>query len=373
MKIVFDHQIFCQQSYGGISRYFIRLSQGLLALNEDIEVVAPIHRNRYLKELPDSLVNGVELKRFPPKTSRLALLLNHYLSILKFQNLAVDVLHETYYSAKSVCPQNTGRVITVYDMIHEKYSSNFLPNDPAIKFKQSSIDRADHVICISQSTKNDLCALFDVPTDKISVVHLGFDKFQISPSKHESIRCISRPFLLYVGSRGGYKNFESLLKAVALNPSLKNTFDVVAFGGGEFTADEQFLISRLGFSLKSVRQVGGGDEVLGLLYRNASAFVYPSLYEGFGLPPLEAMAHDCPVVTSNSSSMPEVVGNAGAYFDPLIIEEQSQAIEKVVFDNNYRDSLIHSGRKRLPLFSWERCALETQAVYKKVLANKDKI
>ncbi|MFM2275738.1 MAG: hypothetical protein RL211_1610 [Pseudomonadota bacterium] len=372
MKIVFDHQIFTQQSYGGISRYFVRLAQGLLALGHQADVVAPIHRNRYLKDLPAQHVHGLQLERFPPKTGRLFMLANDHLSKLKMGNIGADLLHETYYSAKPVSTAVKRRVISVYDMIHEKYPANFSAVDPAIRFKRLAVDRADHVICISHSTKNDLCALFRVPEHKVSVVHLGYEKFNQRPDAAAALPAgqIVRPFLLYVGSRGGYKNFDRMLKAVASRPALKNDFDVLAFGGGAFNAAEQALITTLGFAPNAVRQVGGDDAVLGSLYAQAHAFVYPSVYEGFGLPPLEAMAHDCPVVTSNSSSMPEVVGNAGAYFDPLDIEAQAEAICSVAFDEQRRSELIALGRQRLPLFSWERCALETQAVYQKVLQAK---
>lgn len=373
MKIAFDHQIFTQQSYGGISRYFVRLMQGLIALGHQADVIAPIHRNRYLKDLPPERVHGVELDRFPPKTGRLMMIVNDQLSKLNTRGMRLDVLHETYYGAQPLYPSAKGRVITVYDMIHEKYAANFSTNDPAIRHKRLAVDRADHVICISHSTKSDLCALFDVPEYKVSVVHLGFEKFkqQIYSTKTQSNAHRKRPFLLYVGSRGGYKNFNSMLKAVASRPSLKDGFDVVAFGGGVFNASELGLIAALGFAPQEVLQVGGGDEVLGSLYAHAAAFVYPSLYEGFGLPPLEAMAHDCPVVSSNSSSMPEVVGNAGEYFDPLDIEAQSDAICRVVFDAQRRNQLIETGRQRLPLFSWDRCARETQVVYQQVLRNKE--
>lgn len=372
MKIIFDHQVFTQQSYGGISRYFVRLMQGLIALGHQTDVIAPIHRNRYLKDLPPERVHGVELERFPPKTGRLMMVVNDQLSKLKMCEMFPDVFHETYYGAQSLCPSAKGRVITVYDMIHEKYTANFSTKDPAIRYKRLAVDRADHVICISHSTKNDLCSLFDVPEHKVSVVHLGFEKFEqwINASQTLSTAKQQRPFLLYVGSRGGYKNFARMLKAVACRPALQGAFDVVAFGGGVFNSAELNLIDTLGFAPQAVRQVGGGDEVLGSLYADAAAFVYPSVYEGFGLPPLEAMAHNCPVITSNSSSMPEVVGNAGEYFDPLDIEAQSDAICRVVFDAQRRSKLIELGRQRLPLFSWDRCALETQAVYQQVLGNK---
>jgi glycosyltransferase involved in cell wall biosynthesis len=234
MKIVFDHQIFTQQSYGGISRYFVRLAQGLLALGHQADVVAPIHRNRYLKDLPAQRVHGVELERFPRKTGRLFMLANDLLSKIDMRNRDADLLHETYYSAKPVCTAVKGRVITVYDMIHEKYPANFSAKDPAVRYKCLAVDRADHVICISHSTKNDLCALFGVPQHKVSVVHLGFEKFNQRPDAGLALLACKevRPFLLYVGSRGGYKNFDRMLRAVASRPALKTTFDVLAFGGG---------------------------------------------------------------------------------------------------------------------------------------------
>jgi glycosyltransferase involved in cell wall biosynthesis len=373
MKIVFDHQIFTQQSYGGISRYFVRLVQGLLALGHQADVVAPIHRNRYLKDLPAQRVHGVEFARFPSKSGRLVMLANDQLSKLKMRNMGADLLHETYYTDRPVRASVKGRVITMHDMIHEKFAAEFPVGDTTSKKKRLSVARADHVICISHSTKNDLCALFDIPEYKVSVVYHGFEKFEQRPDASSPLLAgkAARPFLLYVGSRGGYKNFFRMLKAVAARQALKNAVDVLAFGGGEFNSAELALITTLGFAPQAVRQVGGDDAVLGRLYAQARAFVYPSVYEGFGLPPLEAMAHDCPVVTSNSSSMPEVVGNAGAYFDPLDIDAQAEAICSVVFDEQRRSGLIELGRQRLPLFSWERCSLETQAVYQKVHQAKE--
>lgn len=372
MKIVFDHQTFTLQSYGGISRYFVRLMQGLLALGHQADVIAPVHRNRYLKDLPPARVHGFELERFPPNTSRLFMLVNNRLSKFKLQNMNADILHETYYSDKLLCPKAKGHVITVHDMIHEKYASEFSFWDQTADLKRMAVARADHVICISHSTKKDLCEIFDAPHHKVSVVHHGFEKFEqialIAPAL--TTDTAKRPYLLFVGSRGGYKNFARMLKAVSARLSLQSALNVIAFGGGAFNAAELALISSLGFKTDTVRQVGGGDEVLGHLYAKAAAFVYPSVYEGFGLPPLEAMAHNCPVVTSNSSSMPEVVGDAGEYFDPLDIDAQGDAICRVVFDGERRNQLIKLGRQRLLMFSWERCAVETQAVYQQVLQTK---
>ena len=141
---------------------------------------------------------------------------------------------------------------------------------------------------------------------------------------------------------------------------------IVAFGGGEFTSRELFEINELGFKDGFVQQLEGSDEILASLYSNAICFVYPSLYEGFGLPPLEAMAAGCPVVSSNTSSIPEVVNKAAVYFDPNNIDEMCSAIEMVVLDESIRSKLVQLGLENIKLFSWQKCAIETLDIYKKI-------
>jgi glycosyltransferase involved in cell wall biosynthesis len=140
---------------------------------------------------------------------------------------------------------------------------------------------------------------------------------------------------------------------------------VVAFGGGAFTPAESERVCALGLRPEQVRHMDGTDSLLHRLYHQASALVYPSLYEGFGLPPLEAMARGCPVVSSKTSSMPEVVGDAGELVDPGIPESIAAGIERVVFDSDRRQSLVRSGYERYRVFSWKRCAEETRQVYRR--------
>jgi glycosyltransferase involved in cell wall biosynthesis len=140
----------------------------------------------------------------------------------------------------------------------------------------------------------------------------------------------------------------------------------MAFGGGAFSAAESRLIRRLRLDQDTVRQFSGGDNVLCELYANASAFVYPSLYEGFGFPPLEAMSHGCPVVSSNTSSMPEVIGHAAKFFDPTSTEDIKEAIEAVVYSDQLRLALIETGNRQFKQFSWRKCAAKTLSLYEKV-------
>lgn len=367
MRIAFDYQTFVWQSYGGISRYFARLAQGLLNLEQQVEIFAPLHRNCYLSSLPQGTVNGRFINQFPPKTARLFIAYNYLNSRYKIENWKPEVVHETYYSCIGTAPKHCKSVITVYDMIHELYPNEFSVRDSTTEVKKRAIERADHIICISENTKQDLMHLHRTSASKISVVHLGFDQFIENVGDHAEnklpLSSSVKPFLLYVGQRGGYKNFSGLLKAVASSTRLLREFDIVAFGGGPFSSSELVLISSLGFAVNQVKQICGNDALLGGYYSTARAFVYPSLYEGFGIPPLEAMAHRCPVISSHTSSMPEVIGSAAEFFNPLEVDDISRAIEDVVYSIDRSEKLLKAGTEQLLNFSWNKCAKETLSVY----------
>lgn len=367
MRIAFDYQIFSLQACGGISRYITRLAEYLFAMEQEVKVLAPLHCNEYMALLPASLRYGRRISRDASKAMRLTLPYNHLVCRHKITGWNPDVVHETYFSAFDA-KSNIPTVLTVYDMVHERFPTQFSSFNRLSEYKRKAVQRADHVICISESTRRDLHAVLSVPVDKVSVVHLGFDSFaSCCLPAQKAFVAESRPYLLFVGNRKGYKNFAGLLRAVMLSPKLLGTFDIVAFGGGRFTSEEQALIRSLGYHAPQVRQTGGSDVDLGMLYQDAAALVYPSFYEGFGLPPLEAMAHNCTVVVSNTSSLPEVVGDAGEYFDPASPENMSAAIERVVFSAERTQALLSKGHERLRHFSWEACAKGTLDVYKNLL------
>jgi glycosyltransferase involved in cell wall biosynthesis len=366
MKIAFDHQVFNSQSYGGISRYYNVLAQELLKKGQDVGVFSGIHCNEYLASLPAGVDRGLKLNKYPLKSGHVFQMFNHYLANMQINKWQPDIVHETYYSPLPLLRTKAPRVTTVYDMIHEIYPQMSSVLDITTYRKRKTFERVEHIISISHNTKSDLIKMFGIKESKISVVHLGVD---LSFFKHLPIQntILQRPILLYVGARGGYKNFQALLKAVARSDQLKGEFDIVAFGGGVFNRKELTLMSSLGFSEQNVRQVGGSDEKLREFYHLASAFIYPSLYEGFGIPPLEAMACSCPVISSNTSSMPEVIGNAGEYFDPVNTDELVAAIENVVYSSTRSQELMLLGRERVKLFSWEVTANKTFDVYQKVV------
>lgn len=366
MKIAFDYQIFAAQRHGGISRYFTALARELALMGEEPRVVAPIHVNDYLARLPRGIVTGWDEARLPLRSQRLERAANAVATRVVMSAWNPAVVHETYYAPRRSGPRRTPAVITVFDMIHELFPEQFPGSDEKSAIKRAAVERANHVICISANTRDDLVRLFGIPAGRISVIHLAADPLHGEPAGDEPRHPhADRPFVLHVGARAGYKNFARLCEAFAASSRLRSDVRLVAFGGGRFSADEATMIERLGLTGTAV-QLDGDDALLDTLYRRAVALAYPSLYEGFGLPPLEAMARGCPVAASGTSSMPEVIGDAGELFDASDAGAMSRAIEAVVYSDARRRELIDRGRRRATDFSWRRCAEETRQVYRAV-------
>jgi glycosyltransferase involved in cell wall biosynthesis len=255
-------------------------------------------------------------------------------------------------------------LLTVFDMTHERYPRLFAKFDRTASAKAIAAARADHIICISESTRRDLIEMLHVDESRTSVVHLAHNPLRLLA--HSAFTPSGRPFVLFVGSRGGYKNFLPFLKAFSLSMPRRDGHRLICFGGGAFNRVERASIEAFGLSEMDVVALDGPDELLGELYGAATLFAYPSLYEGFGMPLLEAMSLGCPVVCSNSSAFPEVVGEAAEVFDPGSVEAMTHSLEIVAYDRVRRNELILSGRKRALCFSWDRCAEETLAVYRRV-------
>ena len=366
MKIAYDHQTFSLQRYGGISRYFVKLAEQLDQLEQEVNIFAPLHQNQYLSDLPKSMVTGHGIDRFPRKTTRAIRYANRTIAHMQMVRWKPDIIHQTYYGGLNLKSSKTPVVVTVYDMIHELFPESMRVTDRTARAKKAAIKNADHVICISENTKRDMLEILDVCESKVSVVHLGIDNYFSDANFCAASVSEYQPYILYVGSRGGYKNFSSLLKAFARTPKLKKEFKLVTFGGGKFSRHELDEIQSLGLNDSQILPVSGDDSLLQTYYENASAFVYPSLYEGFGLPPLEAMSAGCPVVSSNTSSMPEVISDAAEFFNPEDIECFAQALEAVVYSEERRADLVVRGYKRVRALSWNKCAQQTLNVYEKL-------
>lgn len=364
MRLLYDHQIFTIQKYGGISRYFYELISDFLRKNQiDVSLFMGYFINEFgLERLNESYLSYFGKKhRDYPKSKLLYLYLNNFLFKKFTQNTNPDIYHQTYYQYLNKNFKGR-RIVTVYDMTHELYPNLFSSLDKTPEWKKVSIPNADGVICISDSTRKDLLNKFNITPEKVTVIYLGFS----GAEEYEKKRKIDSPYILFVGDRVGYKNFNMLLKCFATNNNLKRNFKLVCFGRYDFTREEKEVIRKFRIEDR-VEYLKGSDKLLANLYHNATAFVYPSKYEGFGIPPLEAINYGCPVVASNSSSIPEVVGDAGLYFDPESMEELGERINQVINDNDLRKKLIEKGYKQKEKFSWNKCSEETLKFYKKVL------
>jgi len=363
LRVLFDSQIFCAQQFGGISRYFTSIAREMWQHQLVTAcVVAPWHVNEYAEHLPSGLLRGRRVAlRYRPLARATSLLAGAVANVVKHP----DIVHHTYYYPAPPVRRNTKRVLTVYDMTHEREPSTFSVRDPIARWKAAAVASADHIICISHHTRRDLIELLGVAEHKISVTHLGYDELTPYPPADASTAALERPYLLFVGARGGYKNFHALLNAYARSPWLRAHFDLLCFGGGPFTSAEADQIVALGVAA-SVRQTGGADAALAHGYQNAAMFVYPSRYEGFGIPPLEAMSLGCPVASSNATSLPEVVGDAAALFDPTDVDAMRETLEATLGSADALARLVVSGRQRSASFSWARCARETEAVYERI-------
>lgn len=362
MKIVYSEDIFLLQKYGGISRYFFEVAKKISENSGcQVSIAGSFFINCYLDGYSPRLRKGLKLN-LNNRFGYLIKTLSQWIALLKIKLIRPEILHVTYYNSKVSKIKGTKIIVTVFDMIHELFPNEYSLLDKTSKNKKHMVSVADHVICISDQTKKDLVKLFNVDENKVSVIKLGFEFGGVQVTEFKN----PRPYILFVGSRGGYKNFQSLLKAYAFNDKLFMHYDLVAFGGGKFNDEEIKFIERYKISM-SVKQINGDDSLLLGAYKNASIFVYPSMYEGFGIPPLEAMSVGCPVACSNVSSIPEVVGDAAAKFDPESFKSIEKAILNVLNDANYKSDLIEKGYERVKLFSWNKCAEETLNVYQKVL------
>lgn len=360
MNILFDHQIFASQRYGGISRYFFEIAYRIASMQGmRATILCPLYVNTYLNGLPPLRVCGTHIVRVP-YSSVFMRSLNAALSLLfAHERAAIDIYHETYFSQLNICPKGAARVITIHDMIHEKFRNNFSRFDRAIAAKRAAILRADHIICVSRNTRNDLLTLFDVDPIKTSIVYHGSS---LAPAPG-TVPCQRKCQLLFVGGRSGYKNFTGFANAFLHSKLRSEGFSVVCFGGGHFSRREINWLARHELDGRFT-QTSGDDSALLKLFEESAALVYPSLYEGFGIPPLEAMSCGCPVACSNTASLPEVVGSAAELFDPNDEESIVHAIENIALSSTRGSELSEAGYRRASQFSWKQSAEATASIYR---------
>ena len=363
MHIVFEGEIFARQAFGGISRYFAELSRGFLQRGHSVTNICPLQVNQYIETIPGINHIGFRVPLLPKSNRTRAFLSNRIARYIRINS--GDIFHETYYR-NIRRSQKMPFVTTIYDMIYEKSGEKFHDLDYMIRAKRQSLENADQVICISEWTRNDLLNVYPQFENKSVVIHLGnrgFEEEEI-PFKQEP----KHPFLLYVGLRGGYKNFEILIESFSTIYSKNTNISLAIFGGPALSNEELSIFAKFALPPNSYLHITGSDKILAWLYKNAIAFIYPSLSEGFGMPLVEAMSQKCPVICSNASCFPEVCGDAAIYFDPSSKEDLSEKIRSVIeYSVDERAHLVTKGLARSSIFSWDRCVDKTLATYQQLL------
>jgi len=358
MKVFFDYTIFTLQRFGGISNYIINLAKNF-SEQVDPSVVSLFYKNHYLK---NSNLAGKLF--FYKKVGSLIKYINKANKMYfnyQLKNKKPDIIHLTYFNDENFYTTRSRTVITEYDLIKEKFYNEKFRDQ--IKYKKKLFEKVDQIICISNNTKTDLQQEYSIEASKISVVHLAVSRDKSFRERSLNIR----PFILYVGSRQRYKNFINAIKAYARSSKLKSNFDFVCFGGGKFLRDEENIFRDHSIDRNRIHYFEGDELDLNYFYHKAQIFIFPSLYEGFGLPLLEAMNMECPVICSNTSCFSEIVNDAAILFDPTDIESLQFKMEKLVYDEQLLLNLKIKGNKNLNKYSWKKCADETEQLYQKII------
>lgn len=281
-----------------------------------------------------------------------------------------DVLHFPYDS--SVAWKRGKFVITIHDVKPLLFGTlrprRGLNNCVERLLVPDRHEQADHVLTVSECSRRDIMERLRFSAEHVSVVYPGIDQDQFRPDFSVPSRSHSRPYILCVAGSDPTKNVETLLDAFAQLPcELRETHDVVLVGDLRRRQDVRDRVGRLGIAAQT-KFAGVVDDVqLVSLYQHARVFVFPSRYEGFGFPVLEAMASGCPVITSNASSLPEVVGDAALLADPSDSNGFMRHLEQVLADEVLCRMLREKGLVRAAQFSWERTARETLRVYERVM------
>ena len=363
MKILYDHLCF-NEKYGGVSKYFIKMINSL-PTEVKYELVIRFSSNEYVAKIKQ---NGVIRlfggKNFRGKASLLNFINKPY-SIRSLKSGDYDIYHKTHYDTYGHKYANDKKIIvTIHDMncfkIPHYYNSKYVNNIK--KLQKVSTLRADKIIAVSDNTKNDLCEYLGISENKITTIYHGID---IATNNNTDRSVFNYPYLLFVGARYSYKNFDNLVR-VFKNISAKYTDLFLICTGNSFTLKEQKMIHDFNLHNKIIH-ISASEEMMNNLYSNAELFIYPSYYEGFGMPLLEAMSCACPVACSNTSCFPEIAHNAAVYFDPHSIDNMTETVFMVLSDNVLKEKMKKNGIEQVKLFSWKKCASAHLNVYSEIM------
>ncbi len=300
---------------------------------------------------------------------------------LKLHSLQLDLMHFTHFNVPIFY---FGKfIVTIHDLILTKYPTQrattlgpflyFIKHFSYELVIKMAIKRAGQIIAVSEYTKQDIIKHFRAPAEKIKVTYEAVDppaETQVGSIEKLATLGISGVYLLYVGNAYPHKNIEGLLKAFSWLVARNSDLKLVLVGKDDyFFTRLKNLVKSMNLQDKVVFPGYVDDNLLAALYQRATVFVFPSFYEGFGLPPLEAMSYGLPVVSSNSSCLPEVLGDAALYFNPYDIKDMAGKISSLLADKEKAKELVQKGYHRLQDFSWQKMAQATLELYCSLLFN----
>ncbi|WP_412498683.1 glycosyltransferase family 4 protein [Shewanella indica] len=345
--IVIDNIIFSLQKAGGISIYFSEILNKLIKNNCSFKVLHYENDNYILKEYQQD-------KLFPVKRSFVPIAITRYVDV--FIPKESKVFHSSYYRLPIFFQRRRVKTVTtVHDFTYERYIGGVRAKIHHWQKKRAVLG-SDVVVCISNNTKDDL--LHYIPSAKgkdIRVVYNGVsDDFFVIDERRTSSPSLN---IIFIGSRAGYKNFESIVAAMRMLVDYK----LIIIGGGELTHHETSLLEEC--SAERYHHISFvSNEKLNELYNEAWCLIYPSLYEGFGIPAVEAMKAGCPVIASNTSSLPEICRGAAILLDKVSPELIKRSVLSLK-DNCFRERLISNGLKNSKRFSWDKTFQKLNKIY----------
>jgi len=372
MEVVVDGIIYQLQSHGGISRVFSEILPRMCSIEDSLHVQIltqgslkqqlPKHKNITSCSVP-------YIDRYPyPKQlwGPIINIVNKIMHNLKTGKGKNKIWHSTYYTTpQKWCGHS---VATVHDMVFERFPQFY--NGPKFDLfrqrKRLSVQQADAVICVSDTTRQDILRFYDLDKNRVHVVPNACSSVfrHLDNKEPPKINQIKQPFLLYLGNRARYKNFEVLAKAYSLWSHRKD-ISLVLVGGKPISESEQQLIEELEITTQVKMLKDADDETLCHLYNNALAFVYPSIYEGFGIPLLEAMACGCQIIASRIPSTVEVAGDYPIYFEPEDINDLLRALD-IASSEEANPKHIQLGFETVKAYSWDKTAAQTLQIYQAI-------
>ncbi len=369
MRILYDHQVFSLQNTGGASRYYYELMRSL-----SLSIEPAVHMELWLgmndtvfpfRQLPHARAKVVTwrafLKRGHGRYMANEVLGNAWAPFAgKF-----DIYHPTLYRRMPLVRAKR-LVVTHHDCAHERFPEAFSNANQIIRAKRRLYAQADAIICVSESARQDLLRFYAVDQAKTRVIHHGAQRLQRSALAAAQLQAqVPAPYLLFVGSRAGYKNFNHLLRAFRAS-GLHRSMRLLAVGGGALTARELALAEQLEVTRSLVVFDQLTDALLAEAYAAATLLVYPSWCEGFGFPPLEAMAAGCPALVCNTSCLPEICRDAPFFFD--FSRQEQGSLESMLLqatnDEPARQRSRERGAQVVAQYSWRKCGEETLRLYR---------